>query len=95
MANVQMLIWTFFHPWTLRSQDADEYVPYAGNLRSPDASWDEVMSTCLDGHVISHEYARYVGNVLSVLRVRPRDDEEDARSDEEVNDEEKKLKVMP
>ena len=42
----------------------------------------------LDSHVICHESARYVGIFLSVLRVRPRDDEEDARSDEEVSDEE-------
>ena len=41
----------------------------------------------LDVNVISQESSRYVGNLLSVYRVRPRDPNDDARSDEDFDDE--------
>ena len=79
---------TYFHPWTLRAQDADIRVPYAGALRHHDMLWEDAMSEWLNGHVVSAEAARYVGHFLSVYRVRPRDGDEEVRSDEDVIDEE-------
>ena len=91
-----MITMTYFHPWTLRAADeldghVDEQqsvVPYAGNLRPQDATWEVTLSMWLDGNVVSQESARYVHNFLSVFRVRPRDQDEDVRSDEDVDDEE-------
>ena len=42
----------------------------------------------LEGNVISQESARYISNFLSVYRVRSRDLNDDARSDEDFSDEE-------
>ena len=50
-------------------------------------SWEEAMTVWVDGNVISRDSARYAAHFLSVHRVRPRDDVEDARSDEDVDDE--------
>ena len=41
----------------------------------------------LDGTVVSQSSARYVSHFLCVFRVRPRDQDEDVRSDEDVDDE--------
>ena len=83
-----MITMSYFHPWTLRAADEEtSIVPYAGNLRPVDATWEMSISMWLDGNVVSQESARYVSNFLSVFRVRPRDQDEDARSDEDVDDE--------
>ena len=84
-----LITMTYFHPWTLRSADADEHVPYAGFLRESDETWERALSRWLDGNVICSEAARYVGNFLSINRVRPADDEsEDGNSDDDVSDKE-------
>ena len=84
-----MITMTYLHPWTLRVGDEEvSFVPYAGNLRAPDISWEITMAMWLDGSVVSQESARYVSNFLCVFRVRPRDLDEDARSDEDIDDEE-------
>ena len=83
-----MITMTYFHPWTLRAADEEQsIVPYAGNLRPNDATWEMTLSMWLDGNVVSRESARYVSNFLCVFRVRPRDQDEDMRSDEDVDDE--------
>ena len=75
-------------PWTLRSDEADACVPYEGANRPHDMPWEEAMTAWLDGNATSKESARYVAHCLSVFRVRPRDDVEDVRSDEDVGDKE-------
>ena len=83
-----MITMTYFHPWTLRAADEEQsIVPYAGNLRPEDLTWEMTLSIWLDGNVVAQESARYVNNFLCVFRVRPRDQGEDARSDEDVDDE--------
>ena len=80
---------TYFHPWTLRASDEEHcLVPYASNLRPKDAAWETTLSMWLDGNVVSQESARYVSNCLCVFRVRPRGQDEDIPSDEDVDDEE-------
>ena len=84
-----MLTMAYFHPWTLRADDEEsDAVPFAGRLRGNDESWDTALRTWLDGNVLSCESVRYISNFLSVYRVRPRDPNEDARSDEDFSDEE-------
>jgi hypothetical protein len=83
-----MLTMAYFHPWTLRADDEEGVaVPFAGRLRASEESWDTALRTWLDGNVISCESVRYISNFLSVYRVRPRDPNEDARSDEDFSDE--------
>ena len=84
-----MITMAYFHPWTLRAADEEHsLVPYAGKLRPEDTTWEMTLSMWLDGNVVSQESARYVSNFLCVYRVRPRDQDEDVRSDEDVDDEE-------
>ena len=74
----------YFHPWTLRQQDAeDPFVPFAGKLRTDGNTWQEALATWLNGNVISEESVRYMNHFLSVYRVRPRDPSEDVLSDED------------
>ena len=68
------IVMAYFHPWTLRQADAEEHVPYAGCLRRTDESWQDALGTWLHGHVLCEEARRYVGNFLSVHRVRPQDE---------------------
>ena len=82
-----LLTMAYFHPWTLRKDDAQEdHVPFAGSLRNC-STWEEYLASWLDGSVICKESARYICNVLSVHRVRLRDPNDGARSDEDFSDE--------
>ena len=81
-ARASMITITYFHSWTLRSEKVDAYVPYAGEIRPCNMSWEEAMTAWLDGNVISRDSARYAADFFSVYEFRPRDDEEDVRSDE-------------
>ena len=80
----------YFHPWTLRHADADEHVKYAGQLRDANETWQDALEVWLDGNIICQEAAKYVGNFLSVHRMRPRDDDEsnDGNSQDIASDEE-------
>ena len=79
---------THFHPWTLRAADKEQsIVPYAGNLRPKDATWEMTLSMWLDGNVVSQESARYANHILCVFRAHPRAQDEDIGSDEDVADE--------
>ena len=84
------IVMTYFRPWTLRSDDADEHVLYAGNLRASERTWQESLICWLDGGLLCEEQKRYVNNFLAVHRVRPQDDgsDEEANSDDLISDEE-------
>ena len=56
------IVMTYFHPWTLRKQDADEDVTYAGALRPNGQTWQEAMEEWFDGRVVCKEAKQYVGN---------------------------------
>eukprot|EP00959_Pyramimonas_sp_CCMP1952_P459641 9478558-Pyramimonas_sp.AAC.1 len=82
-------VMSYFHPWALWPSQADGHVVFAGALRGYAQTWEAALVSWLDGGVQSEEAARYVGNSLSVYRVRPREaDFADGRSDEDVSDEE-------
>ena len=83
-----VLTMAYFHPWTLRADEEEgEVVPYAGSLRSGENTWEDALNKWLNGNIVSQEALKYVGNLLSVYRVRPRDPNDDARSDEDFDDE--------
>ena len=71
------IVMSYFHPWTLRQQDADDHVKYAGALRSTDETWQDALEKWLSGNVLCEEAKQYVCNFLSVHRMRPRDDDSD------------------
>ena len=49
-----MLTMAYFHPWTLRANDADDsVVPFAGNLRDRKDLWHCALSKWLNGNVVS------------------------------------------
>ena len=83
------IVLAYFHPWTLRQQDADEHVPWAGSLRRRDESWQEALKGWLEGNVLCLEAQQLVGNFMCVHRVRPQDDRDSSggNSDDVVSDE--------
>ena len=89
-ARAASIVMSYFHPWTLRVSDATEHVPFAGHLRKSTESWQDAMSTWLDGNIVCEEARRYVGNFLSVHRIRPVDDDASGadNSDDMLSDEE-------
>ena len=79
---------TYFHPWTLRQQDVEEdHVPFAGCLRTS-PTWETSLAMCLEDNVISQESVRCISKLLSISRARPRDPNDEARSDEDFSGEE-------
>ena len=76
---------TYFRAWTLDATRATFSVPYAGHLRGKAETWEEALRHWLL-QVPAAETKRYVGNFLSVYRVRPAADA-DANSDDDDVDE--------
>ena len=66
------LTMTYFRAWTLNAPAASANVPFAGRLRLPEQTWVAAMRLWLM-HLPCEETKRYVGNFLSVYRVRPTD----------------------
>ena len=84
-----LIVLSYFHPWTLRANDADRHVQYAGVLRGPNESWQDALRTLLEGNIVCREAQRFVRKCLAVHRMRPRDeDEADCNRDDVVSDEE-------
>ena len=52
------------------------------------STWDTTLATWLYCNVISHVGAHYISHLRSVYGLRPHDPNDDARSDEDVSDEE-------
>ena len=46
------IVMTYFHPWTLRHEDADDHVKYAGHLRGANQTWQDALEVWLDGNVL-------------------------------------------
>jgi len=88
-----MIVATYFRAWTLRGDEADEEVVYCGRLRAKDDAWQDSLKAWLDGGIPCQESKRYIGNFMSVYRVRPRDMEDDeAHTSDAVSDEELQVK---
>ena len=83
------LISVYFRAWTLNYRHATPHVPYLGDLKATDATWEHALRTWLR-RLPCMETKRYVGNFLSVYRVRPTG-EEDGNSDDDAIDEPLKL----
>eukprot|EP00435_Cladocopium_sp_Y103_P058343 s631_g20.t1 len=76
---------TYFRAWTLDATRATFSVPYAGQLLGQFETWEMSLRHWLT-QMPSAETKRYVGNFLSVYRVRPATDI-DANSDDDDVDE--------
>ena len=79
------LMQAYFRAWTLDATRATFSVPYIGHLRGQCGTWEEALRQWLL-QLPSAETKRYVGNFLSVYRVRPAA-EADANSDDDDVDE--------
>ena len=75
----------YFRAWTLDATRATFTVPYLGRLRGADETWEESLRAWLL-RVPSAETKRYVGNFLSVYRVRPAADGDNNSDDEDADD---------
>ena len=54
-----LLTMSYFHPWTLRQEDAeDNQVPFAGCLRNL-STWEDDLATWLDG-MLYPKKAQYI-----------------------------------
>ena len=77
---------TYFRAWTLNAPAASANVPFAGRLKLPDETWVAAMRLWLL-YLPCEETKRYVGNFLSVYRVRPTNVEDGNNSDDSGVDE--------
>ena len=88
-SRAAMITMAYFRPWTLRVSDACSDVAYVGRLRPPQLTWQDACQAWLDGGIVCEEAKRYVGNFLSVYRVRPQnDDDSEVHSSDVASDEE-------
>ncbi|CAK9010993.1 unnamed protein product [Durusdinium trenchii] len=76
---------TYFRAWTLNARNASATVPFAGHLKGSQQTWLQALQAWLT-RLPCEETKRYVGNFLSVYRVRPVDTDA-ANSDDEAADE--------
>ena len=81
---------TYFKAWTLNKKRDSDAVPYVRRLREPQETWEDALRHWLL-RLPCEETKRYVGNFLSVYRVRP--DNEGENSDDE--DDATELVVTP
>ena len=79
------LTMTYFRAWTLNAPAASANVPFAGHLKLPGETWVAAMRLWLL-HLPCEETKRYVGNFLSVYRVRPTNVEEGNSDDSGVDE---------
>ena len=79
------LTMTYFRAWTLNAPAASANVPFAGRLKLPEQTWVAAMRLWLM-HLPCEETKRYVGNFLSVYRVRPTDATEGNSDDSGVDE---------
>jgi hypothetical protein len=82
------LVMTYFHPFTLNPDMSAELVPFLGRLCPADKTWNDSFRFWLNGRILTSESNKYIHNFIVVTHVRPGDTEEEARSDEQVRDEE-------
>ena len=87
------LVMPYFHPFTLRREDASDDVPYLGDLRGQHESWEQAMLSWFDGRVLCGESKRYIDNFLAVTRTSDKCSDDDENSDDLISDEE--LFVQP
>ena len=83
-ANARLTM-TYFRAWTLQAPVASGNVPFVGRLKAAAESWVDALRMWLT-HLPCEDTKHYVGNFLSVYRVRP-SGAEDANSDDSGIDE--------
>jgi hypothetical protein len=81
------IVMTYFHPFTLNPEHADDNVPFLGSLCQAGMTWHGSLLHWCDGRIPCQETKRYLDNLFAVTRARP-DDDVAENSDEELSDEE-------
>eukprot|EP00435_Cladocopium_sp_Y103_P075251 s10_g55.t1 len=75
----------YFKAWTLNKQCGNAAVPHVRQLRQADATWEQSLREWLL-HLPCEETKRYVGNFLSVYRVRPENEGENSDDEDDKED---------
>ena len=65
-----MITMAYFHPFTLCSSGADDFVPHARNLKNGSQSWEDALKEWLGGNVLCGEAQRYI-HFFNVAQMRP------------------------
>ena len=81
------LMLTYFHPCTLKPNEAEDHVPFLGHLCEGGKSWHASLLHWFDGRVLCLETKRYWDNFLAVTRTRP-EDAVDEQNGEVISDDE-------
>ena len=74
----------YFRAWTLDRTEATFSVPYLGNLLGPHTVWEDSLRAWLQ-RLPCADTKKYVGNFLSVYRVRPAGDADSNSDDDNVD----------
>ena len=83
------IVLTYFHPFTLDPDRADQHVPFIGHLCKGHPTWHAAMKSYFAGKVLCEESRRHLTNFLVVTRARPdMDASGEAGSDDLASDEE-------
>ena len=75
----------YFKAWTLNTQRGNAAVPHLRQLRQADATWEQSLREWLL-NLPCEETKRYVGNFLSVYRVRPENEGENSDDEDDKED---------
>ena len=84
------ILLTYFHPWTLQSQNAVAHVPHVQELGQRNA-WASTCNEWLEGGILTEEMRRVITHFNSVTSLRPKSaegvagDSEDDVSDRELD----------
>ena len=83
-----LLLFAYFHLFTLRTGLASEHVPHPANMREDGGSWANALEFWLAGNVLCKEAQTYIRNFLNVTQCRPMDPDEAGHNSEDVYSEE-------
>jgi hypothetical protein len=75
----------YFRAWTLNKHRGNAEVPHVYRLRKEDATWEQSLREWLL-QLPCEETKRYVGNFLSVYRVRPENEGENSDDEDDTED---------
>ena len=79
-----LLLFAYFHPFTLRQGLATEHVPHSAAMREDGGSWENALEQWFGGNVLCKEAPIYIRNFLNVTQCRPTDPEDAGHNSEDV-----------
>ena len=79
-----LITMTYFHPFTLHKDEADEHVPHVQHLRGSKMTWEEALKDWFANKVLCSESQRFIQNFFNVAQMRPEYIGEEGKHDEDV-----------